>query len=716
MGFTGSQLRLRNQKHRLWHPAQTRRSLAVSVAFPLAYVILSIAAYTLTTTTGGLAVLWLCNGLLATALLLLSPRYAIATAIVGFLADFGCSVLLGHGTTIQSAVIATLDLSEALAVALIVRRICGAALDMTRFRRLALLVGGAILPVTIVTGTLGTIIIHEMLGTPLLQQWIAWAGGDFLGMTIAIPAALIIARPRRFGLGRAGYMREFAIGALVAILTAAVFLQHSIDTLILAVLIGALLSTFVISPVAAALVIVAVSFISSGLTIAGYGPIAGNAPSDIGQRVLELQSFIASVAASSFIAVALLADQERTRRSLVRSLAAAHASRIRANAATLAKSEFLANMSHEIRTPLTGVLGFAGLLEALPDLPATARSHAGRIATSGQALLSVVNDILDFTKLEADRVELDPHPFDPAAFFTETVALVAADAGRKGLALTAEVDGKLPATVLADSARVRQVLLNLLSNAIKFTEAGQITIRLGYRPEAGGELRIAVTDSGIGIPADRIDQLFQRFSQVDGSNTRQYGGTGLGLAISKSLVELMGGRIGIESREGEGSTFWFTVAAPPAELSQSEPVAADPLVDAPAAAARILMVDDVAMNRELVRTMLAPFAYDISEAANGVDAVRAALSTPFDLILMDLQMPGMDGLAATRAIRATSDINRLTPIVALSANVLPVQIAECRDAGMDDHIAKPISPADLLTKIAHWTQVEEVGTPQAAAR
>ena len=247
------------------------------------------------------------------------------------------------------------------------------------------------------------------------------------------------------------------------------------------------------------------------------------------------------------------------------------------------------------------------------------------------------------------------------------------------------------------------MLLNLLSNAIKFTEAGQIQVKLAWRPDAGGELYVAVADSGIGIPADQVDRLFQRFSQIDGSNTRDHGGTGLGLAISKSLVELMGGQIGLDSREHEGSTFWFTIAAPPAETALSAPTAAEPPVAAPGGGARILVVDDVAMNRELVRTMLAPFDYDVTEASSGAEAVSAAMSAPFDLILMDLQMPGMDGLAATRAIRANCDLNAQTPIVALSANVLPVHLAECHDAGMDDHIAKPISPAELITKIAHWT-------------
>ncbi len=700
MDFSGLMLQLRNKRPLIWRPAQTRRGLSTSLAFPVAYLILSLAAYGWTTSTGGLAVLWLCNGLLATALLLLRPRFAIATCVVAFLADFGCSVVLGQSALTQSAVIATLDVSEALAVAVIARRICGAALDVTRVHRLALLVGGAILPVTLVTGTVGTIASHALVGTPLLEQWITWVGGDFLGMIIAMPAALMIARPGRFRVGGGGYLREIAIGTFVTLLTAVVFLQHGFHTLILIALLATLLSTLMISPIAVALVIVAVALISSALTIAGYGPIAGDEPGVIGQQILELQLFIASLAASSFIATALLSEQERSRNSLIRYLAASRAARVRANAATLAKSEFLSNMSHELRTPLTGVLGFAGLLESLPDLPEKARSYARRITTSGETLLAVVNDILDFTRLEAGSVVLRPNSFDPAVFLAETIELVSVQALQKGLTLTTEIVGPLPAAVLADSARVRQVLLNLLSNAIKFTEAGQIRVTLRYQPEAGGALRFAVTDSGIGIPADRFNLLFRRFSQVDGSNTRQFGGAGLGLAICKALTELMGGQIGAESRDGQGSTFWFTIAAPPAALVQPEPVASDPVVAA--ARRRLLVVDDVEMNRELVRIMLAPYGYEVTEAPGGAEAVELATTARFDLILMDLQMPGMDGLAATRAIRQTSELNRDTPIIALSANVLPVHLAECAQAGMNDHIGKPIIPIELLTKIAEW--------------
>ena len=323
-----------------------------------------------------------------------------------------------------------------------------------------------------------------------------------------------------------------------------------------------------------------------------------------------------------------------------------------------------------------------------------------RIATSGQALLSVVNDILDFSKLDAERIELDPHPFDPAALVAETVELVAAEAAPKGLFIYKEFQGALPAAVFADSSRVRQVLLNLLTNAIKFTDSGGVTVTARYLTEST-RLRISVTDTGVGIPEDRLDRLFQRFSQVDGSITRQYGGTGLGLAICKRLTELMGGQVGVERREGRGSSFWFTVDAPQAELAQAVVSSQEP--DFGGASARILVVDDVAVNRELVRTMLSPFGYDIVEAASGAGAVAAAMAGGFDLILMDLQMPGMDGLAATRAIRQTCEANRATPILALSANVLPVHQAECRAAGMDDHIAKPISPTELLTKISIWT-------------
>ena len=382
--------------------------------------------------------------------------------------------------------------------------------------------------------------------------------------------------------------------------------------------------------------------------------------------------------------------------------------RAEAEAAAVAKSQFLANMSHEIRTPLTGVIGFAGLLEAMPDLPDQARRYAGRIHKSADALLLVVNDVLDFSKLEAGQVVIERRPMDPRALVDETVDLIRDQAAAKGLALRVESGPDLPARLQGDGARLRQVLLNLLTNAVKFTEAGAITVTAGY---GEGRLRLAVRDTGVGVPAELAGRLFQRFSQIDGSNSRQHGGSGLGLAICKGLVERMGGEIGVDSQAGVGSTFWFNVDAPEVEPSTEafgEPQGGGDLPTGPAAPAnegalRLLVVDDVAVNRELVSIMLAPFDVVVVEAANGPEAVATARSAPFDVILMDLQMPGMDGMAVAAAIRAGPGPNRAIPILALTANVLPSQVEACRKAGMDDHIGKPIAPDELLGKIAHWT-------------
>jgi signal transduction histidine kinase/AmiR/NasT family two-component response regulator len=371
-----------------------------------------------------------------------------------------------------------------------------------------------------------------------------------------------------------------------------------------------------------------------------------------------------------------------------------------AQAADRAKSEFLANMSHEIRTPLTSVIGFAEMLQRPDTGPQEAKTYIERIVAAGQSLLSVVNDVLDYSKLEAGQVELDPQPFEPATCVKSAVDLLTAQAANKGLALDCDIAPDLPASLAADSARIRQVLLNLVGNAVKFTEKGRVGVSARYDVDTG-QLRIAISDSGPGLAADVRGRLFQRFSQVDGSISRRHGGTGLGLAICKSLVDLMGGTLGVESQPGAGSTFWFAVpAGPAAPIAKQEITFEDDSVAHPA---HILIVDDVAVNRELVRVMLAPFGHSFEEAENGADAVKAALRSRFDLILMDLQMPGMDGLAAARAIRATAEVNQRTPILAFSANVLSQHTEAALAAGMDDHISKPIQVVELLTKVAVWT-------------
>lgn len=371
---------------------------------------------------------------------------------------------------------------------------------------------------------------------------------------------------------------------------------------------------------------------------------------------------------------------------------------LEAEAASVAKSEFMANMSHELRTPLTGVVGFAHLLQAMDGLAPEVRSLVDRIAHSADALVSVVDNILDFALVEAGEVELEPAPFEPETLIESAVDLVRDRAQDKGLDVFVDAGEMSELSLLADNRRLRQVVLNLVGNAVKFTERGSVTVKASWdRPSS--RFKVEVADTGPGVAPEVRPRLFQRFTQGDGSRTRMFGGTGLGLATCKALVALMGGEIGMRDRPCGGSVFWFEIPAPdvgPMAAALAGCAASDVRM-------KLLLVDDAPMNRELISIMLSPFDVEIVEAACGVDAVEAARIDRFDIILMDLQMPGMDGLTACQMIRAESPLNRQTPIIAVSANVLPDQVKAAHAAGMNDHLGKPIDPARLLSKIAHWT-------------
>jgi PAS domain S-box-containing protein len=370
--------------------------------------------------------------------------------------------------------------------------------------------------------------------------------------------------------------------------------------------------------------------------------------------------------------------------------------RAQAQAAAAVKSEFLANMSHELRTPLTSIVGFSRLIGAGGALSATDRRYVELVRTASETLLAVVDDILDFSKLEAGAVKLLPEPFSVADLIGGVVALMNDQARAKGLALTAHVAED--ALLSGDAARLRQVLLNLVGNAIKFTEAGSVAIEAGCTAEqAGSRLLISVRDTGIGVPADQQAAVFERFSQLDSSNARRFGGAGLGLTISRRLMELMGGAVGLRSDGETGSYFWIDVVLPRADRADSSMGAGpEQALDRPI---RILLAEDNAANRLLISALLEPFALELDVAENGEQAVAAATRRAYDLILMDMQMPVMDGLTACRAIRALGGRAGAVPILALTANVLPEQVEQCLSAGMTAHLAKPINPQALFAAI-----------------
>ena len=378
-----------------------------------------------------------------------------------------------------------------------------------------------------------------------------------------------------------------------------------------------------------------------------------------------------------------------------------------ADAANLAKSAFLANMSHEIRTPMNAIVGFAHLLRRDP-LTARQQDHLGKITDAGQHLLQVINDILDFSKIEAHKVTLEEADFDLRESLMRVQALQADAARAKRLPLRLQIDARCPARVRGDPLRLEQVLLNLLSNAVKFTQQGHIELRVAPAapPEPEPVLRFEVVDTGIGMTPDQASHVFEAFAQADASTTRRFGGTGLGLAISKRLVQLMQGRIGVDSRPGEGSTFWVQLPLPPAGGAVAGASAPMPALAAPAPPGllrgkRILLAEDNPVNQEVAGTLLAALGAEVDLAATGREAVDRFAAGHHDLVLMDVQMPGMDGLSATAVIRSLPE-GQTVPIVAMTANAFAEDRARCLAAGMNDHLAKPVEPRALEQCLLRW--------------
>jgi PAS domain S-box-containing protein len=381
---------------------------------------------------------------------------------------------------------------------------------------------------------------------------------------------------------------------------------------------------------------------------------------------------------------------------------AAQQARLEAEAANRAKTEFLAVLSHKIRTPLNSISGFVDLLTNSTELTAQQRRYAGLVRAANASLLTIVNDMLDFSKVEAGQSDSDSRPFSLTALVHDTVAIVAPTAKAKNLALSNTIEPGMADWVVGDQARLRQVLLNLLINAVKFTDVGSVSVDV--RAEAGADsqerIRFSIADTGVGVPPDQHYRLFEQFSQAESSVSPQSAGAGLGLSICTRMVELMNGEIGIASDVDHGTTIWFTALMPRA--AQRTPRTGGFAEESSASKARILVIDDIDTNLEIIEAYLQDHGYHVDCVGSGLEAIQLLEKAQYDLILMDIQMPVMDGVTATKRIRALPPPIRDVPIIAMTGNVMPQLVRSFLEAGMNDHVGKPIERAKLYSNVRRW--------------
>jgi signal transduction histidine kinase/ActR/RegA family two-component response regulator len=635
--------------------------------------------------------IWTANAVLIGGFLLLNRRQALVllgvTAIVHVVMELAIGDPLRFVLTIT-----VLDAVQTAATAALLRlmRLPTRVRSMRGFLGLM----AAAIGLTAASSVVVNGVLSISLGGPFLRAWSEWTTSNVLGVAIALPTLLILFDRRHRESFRVSPLESALVLALVLTTAVAVF---TADTALRVLLFApALLAVFRGGPRAAAVLVTG----SLAATIPAILHKTGLNAAVVLPPLRDAQIFHLVLYAVCLAAALALSRQRRLQALLVRRQAAARAAQAKAQAANQAKSDFLATISHEIRTPLNSILGFAALVGEDTGLSSESRRRLELVERAGRSLAEIVGDLLDFAKVEAGRLDLRLEPASPADLLRDAVAIVAPAAQAKGLAVSVAIEttgeGDEAALMALDETRLRQILLNLLANALKFTAQGHVAARLTLGP-APGDLRFEVADTGIGIAPEVQARLFRRFSQADSSTSRSYGGTGLGLAISKALVNQMGGEIGVDSAPDQGSRFWVVLSAQ--VVARPAPAPA-PTTPEPPRPARVLLVDDHPMNRELGHALLTLAGCEVSTAEDGAQAVEAATLGGFDLILMDVHMPGMDGLAAARAIRALPVPHGAVPIVALSADVLPEQIARCRAAGMDDHVAKPIRRADLLAAVA----------------
>ena len=646
----------------------------------------------------GSAAFYPANGVIVAGILVLPRRIGLWFCLACLVFNLAQNAM-GQIDIAHSLLYAALNQALSLTAAVLIRSFCGAATDLSRARRLfafaAIVTAAGSLEAAI--GQTATMLIegnHRLFMHAFLQ----WAGEDSLGLLIATPAILLALKSRRAVYASAASVPErWLLLALTATLSLLAFsLSHSPVFVLLYPLL--MLTAFRAGPPWVFASVLAVALISIACTAHGFGPLALVAGQSPYVAQFKTQLFVVSVFVSAVPVTIALGERNRDAERLKRVHAVARAARAAAEAANHAKSQFLANMSHEIRTPLNGVLGMAQAMaqDPLTDLQ---RDRLDVIRRSGDMLLAILSDILDLSKIEAGKLELEAASFDLEELARGAHAAFTAEANKKGVSFDLAIEPAAAGVYVGDSTRVRQILYNLVSNALKFTEAGEVRVDLFARPHGFG---MRVEDTGIGIAPDRVAHLFQKFEQADASTTRRFGGTGLGLSICRELAHLMGGDIALESQVGRGSVFTVTLPldrstqpAAPAIAALAEEVPENTLGERPL---KVLAAEDNSVNQLVLKTLLHQTGVHPMLVGDGVAALAAWEQEDWDLILMDMQMPLMDGLDATRAIRAreATSNRRRTPIIALTANVMSHQLATYVEAGMDGFVGKPIEVGELF--------------------
>ncbi|MDB5540998.1 MAG: hypothetical protein JWQ89_2725 [Devosia sp.] len=654
----------------------------------LPIVVFTAAALSLTY-FGAITPIWISNAFVVTALLRNDRSTWPVLLVLSEAGDYAANIVAG--TPLTGIGYITCDTVEILLVVVLFRA-TGAGSPLAGIwplARLALIC--LIAPLVSATGGAGLTALAY--GVPFVPAWETWYLSTTCGLLTVTPLLLSwseqLARPDR---SRGAVVQTILLAGLLAFVGYMDFNDNlpgmflAFPFLLLAAFGGRLLGA-----TTAAATLAAVAIWS---TLAGHGPLAEFAVTHPIAVIQLLQLYIVVILLSALPVAAILEQREKLNAQLQETTKAAQS-------AVRAKSEFVAVMSHEIRTPMTSVLGMTDLLMDA-DLPEKERGYVRRIRTSGLHLLALINDVLDFSRAEAGKLDLETIDFSLPDVLEHVRSVLAPQAAERGLDLNFELDAHSPPTLRGDPTRLTQVVLNLVGNALKFTQRGGVTVSVTRRLASGerDRFRFDVRDTGIGIPAEKQAVLFNAFSQGDSSTTRQYGGSGLGLAICKKLVEAMGGEIGVESVEGVGSRFWFEVPLQLSEKMTSQATIWSAL--APVPRRRILLVEDVETNQMLITDMLRSHGHDVTLAVNGLEAVTLATRGHFDVVLMDVQMPVMDGVEATRRIRRLPPPAGEVPVLALTANVMTAERQRYLAAGMNGALTKPIDWPQLFESLARY--------------